>query len=83
MFSVGFYSSILNQLNIIGDNDIDYDSESDEDYTIDEIVIIVLLHIIMKSKLQYLKIFFLMKSLVQSKLVLFCQLYSQIDDSTF
>jgi hypothetical protein len=51
MFSVGFYSSILNQLNIIGDNDIDYDSESDEDYTIDEIVIIVLLHIIMKSKL--------------------------------
>lgn len=51
MFSVGFYSSILNQLNIIGDNDIDYDSESDEDYTIDEIVIIVLLHIIMNSKL--------------------------------
>jgi hypothetical protein len=59
MFSVGFYSSILNQLNIIGDNDIDYDSESDEDYTIDEIVIIVLLHIIMKSKLNIYRYFFL------------------------
>ena len=54
IFSVGFYPAILNQLNIIGDNDINYDSETDEDYTIDEIVIIVLLHIIMKSKLQYL-----------------------------